>query len=124
LHGKQLSQKQTQASISQHKFQEVSMADSMCNFPCTTLPYHQQPGYIILSPNRIFYAAVKAQRNDIHAGDENYSKSEGVFFQLGIQNRLAFLQAVVRKILISAKCGDRPTLLLSCTFIKVKLIWI
>ena len=67
---------------------------------------------------------MKAQGNDIHAGDENYSKSEGVFFQLGIQNRLAFLQAVVRKILISAKCGDMPTLLLSCSFIKVKLIWI
>lgn len=49
--------------------------------------------------------------------------TEGVF-QLRIQNRLAFLQALVRKILISTKYGDRPTLLLSCSFIKVKLIWI
>lgn len=66
------------------------MADSMCNFPCTTLPYHQQPGYITLSPNRIFYAAVKAQRNDIHAGDENYSKSEGVFFSARNTKQIGF----------------------------------
>lgn len=49
--------------------------------------------------------------------------TEGVF-QRRIQNRLAFLQALVRKILISTKDGDRPTLLLSCSFIKVKLIWL
>lgn len=50
--------------------------------------------------------------------------NQRVFFQLGIQNRSAFLQLLVRKILISAKCGDRPTLLLSRSFIRVKLIWI
>lgn len=66
---------------------------------------------------------METQRNDIDAGDENYGKPEGVF-QLRIQNRSAFLQALVRKLLISAKCGDRPTLWLSYSFIKVKLIWI
>ena len=66
---------------------------------------------------------MEAQRNGIHTGDENYRNAEGVF-QLGIQNRSSFLQALVRKTLISAKHGDMPTLLLSYSFIKVKLIWI
>lgn len=66
---------------------------------------------------------MEAQTNDIHAADKNYCKAEAVF-ELRMQNILAFPQVLVRKILISIKRDDRPTLLLSYSFIKVKLIWI
>lgn len=66
---------------------------------------------------------MEVQTNDIHSADKNYCKPEAGF-ELRMQNILAFPQVLVRKILISIKRDDRPTLLLSYSFIKVKLIWI